>query len=252
MTEAEQLTMLSVESTTELILADIDAVLAGIPPAYSQGARPIAFLYVRTAKLPSHEHGLVQSIARQCSGFLDPQNGMYERAELVRDEASSRWVTNTAMGEVWVRLSGEASRNATRDVSKPDRDAIWRIDFRHGDVSRPKAKAWREKVLPGLRALGCQPGSKLKRMLLPSLAPLILAQHWSDAMRAAVFLAGNGVRPRSDEWAVLVDQAIDAGQPWAEDLALLSARREGDVIPRALGWVYARERPRGMMHGARR
>ena len=118
------------------------------------------------------------------------------------------------------------------------------MEFRTGDVVRPKVQAWREQVRPHLRALGCDPG-KRNSLLLPSLAPLILALRWSPALEAAVFLAGSGIAPKSDEWAVLVDQAQD--QPWHEALAVLSARHPRDVVIRALGWVHSegmRRRPR--------
>jgi hypothetical protein len=223
----------------EDIVADIDAVLAYVPKvghrhgtAREKSRRPLALLYARTALLEPAERKVVQGIARAATGFLDPWDG-YDGW----DPEGCRGV-----GEIWVRVTGERDggwgmgRQGWRSVSGSARGAAWRADFRAGAVVRPTVKAWREQVRPHLRVLGCDPG-KRDHLLLPSLAPLILALRWSPALEAAVFIAGSGVAPKSDEWAVLVDQAQD--RPWHEALAVLSARHPRDVLTRALGWVHA-------------
>jgi hypothetical protein len=228
----------------EDVAADIDAVLRMLPTcghrrntARENIRRPIAYLYARTALLGGDERKQVQSIARGCTGFVDSRNGINPHNELVQDERTGQYISVPQEGQIWIRLNGEASgwgREPKRDVGPGDRDAVWRLDFRTSDTATPRVKALREQIQPGLRALGCAPGKCIR---LPNLAPLILAMRWTDAVRAAVFLAGSGIAPRSDAWAVLVDQAQD--QPWHEELALLSARHPRDVLSRALAWVHA-------------
>lgn len=228
----------------EDVAADIDAVLSYIPGiGHRKGTtrervyRPLACLYVRTALLPEHERRIAQAIARKCTGYVDYWDGY-----------GAYDVTNGAPTEpIWLRLNGETprmGRESVRSVRTSDRDAVWWLEFRHGDLAFGKVKHWINGVRPGLRALGCPPKRKGHSIRLPSLAPLILALRWSDHVAAAVFLAGSGVAPKSDEWAVLVDQSLARGMPWAVKLAELSARHPRDVMSRALAWVHAQ----GMQH----
>jgi hypothetical protein len=118
--------------------------------------------------------------------------------------------------------------------------------------------------------------------LLPHLAPIVLAVRWSDALQAAVILARHGVLPGDtklisvesrmhrleamyaqhgvdlgvplglermvdvvDEgrtWDVLVDAALDRGQPWAERLLGIGKLPASSSVVRALRWVS--EQPR--------
>jgi hypothetical protein len=218
------------------IAADIDAILAYVPrvghrhgTVREKSLRPLAYLYARTALLAEPERKIVQGIAVKASGYVDEWNG-YDTDQ---------------HGEVWVRVTGErergwgVGRQAWRSVDATERErSVWRVDFMASDVAIPKVKAWREQVRPHLRALGCDPG-KRKAITLPSLAPLILALRWSPALEVAVFLAGSGIAPKSDEWAVHVDLALACGRPWSEALAVLSARHPRDVVIRALAWVHA-------------
>jgi hypothetical protein len=231
----------------EDIAADIDAVLAYVPDlgkrhrdAHEKAHRPLALLYVRTALLGPDERKVAQGIARRVTGFVDSGDGVQHSTELIRIDGTNRLVSMPTQRAIWVRVSGEAStgtgRVASRHVSAGDRAYVWRLEFRHGADS--KAKAWRDQVREPLRALGCAP-AKRAHILLPSLAPLILALRWSPALEAAVFLAGSGVAPKSDEWAMLVDQALMRGLPWAVPLAELSARHPRDVLSRAIAWVHA-------------
>jgi hypothetical protein len=216
----------------EDIAADIDAVLAYVPTVghrhgtvREKSMRPLAYLYARTALLDPDTRKIVQAIARNATGFVDEFNGYIPE---MSDEA-------------WIRLSGgaaRAGREATRRVLPSNRQFVWGVAFLRSDAAIPKVKAWREQVRPHLRAMGCDPG-KRKAITLPSLAPLILALRWSDAIAAAVFLAGSGIPPRSGEWAMHVDLALSRGMPWAEALAVLSARHPRDVLSRALAWVHA-------------
>jgi hypothetical protein len=125
-------------------------------------------------------------------------------------------------------------------VRASDRESVWWLEFRHGEHAWGKVKHWIDAVRPGLRALGCPPKSKGHSVRLRSLAPLILALRWSPAVEAAVFLAGSGVAPKSDEWSVLGDLALSRGLPWSVALAELSVRHPRDVMSRAIGWVHAR------------
>jgi hypothetical protein len=238
----------------EDIAADIDAVLAYVPTighraltARERLRRPLALLYVRSALLGPPERKIVQGIARRVTGFADEHAGIRHGHELIRvdgeERPGHRFTSIPVQAEIWVRVSGESStggfgRQAHRDVTPHDRGSVWRLEFRNGDMAAPSVKAWREQVRPHLRALGCCP-SKRNYLLLPSLAPLILALRWSDAIAAAVFLAGSGIPPRSGEWAMHVDLALSRGMPWAESLAVLSARHPRDVLSRALAWVHA-------------
>jgi hypothetical protein len=231
----------------EDIAADIDAVLAYVPDlgkrhrdAHEKAHRPLALLYVRTALLGPDERKVAQGIARRVTGFVDSGDGVQHGVELLRIDGTNHIVSTPTNRAIWVRVSGEAStgtgRVASRHVGAGDRAYVWRLEFRHGADS--KAKAWRDQVREPLRALGCAP-SKRAHILLPSLAPLILALRWSPALEAAVFLAGSGIAPKSDEWAVHVDLALACGRPWSEALAVLSARHPRDVVIRALAWVHA-------------
>jgi hypothetical protein len=232
----------------EDIAADIDAVLAYVPKvghrhgtAREKSLRPLAYVYARTALLEPAERKIVQGIARACTGFVDEHDGIHHYTEWMQHEGepSPRWTPQSS--EEWARLSGGAGRDgreATRRVLPADRSFPWAVGFLASDHAIPKVKAWREQVRPHLRTLGCDPG-KRKAITLPSLAPLILALRWSPALEAAVFLAGSGIAPKSDEWAVHVDLALACGRPWSEALAVLSARHPRDVVIRALAWVHA-------------
>jgi hypothetical protein len=234
----------------EDIAADIDAVLAYVPDlgkrhrlAHEKAHRPLALLYVRTALLGPDERKVAQGLAQRVTGFHDDHDGVRVESALVRvDGGGYEWMRTGVQRGLWIRVSGEAStgtgRVASRDVRDADRDFVWRLEFRHGDTVRPQVKAWRDQIREPLRALGCAP-SKRAHITLPSLAPLILALRWSPALEAAVFLAGSGIAPKSDEWAVLVDLALACGRPWSEALAVLSARHPRDVVIRALAWVHA-------------
>jgi hypothetical protein len=223
----------------EDVAADISAVLSYIPGnGHAKGThrervyRPLACLYVRTALLAEHERRIAQGIARACTGYDDPWDG-YGAWEVTRSEPTE---------PIWLRLNGETprmGREAIRPVRASDRDAVWWLEFRHGEHAYGKVKHWINCVRPGLRALGCSPKSKGHSIRLPSLAPLILALRWSDATAAAVFLAGSGIAPKSGEWAMHVDLALSRGMPWSESLAVLSARHPRDVLSRALAWVHA-------------
>lgn len=227
----------------EDIAWDITAVMSHIPGiGHSKGTsrervhRPLACLYVRSALLPAAERRIVQGIARACTGFADQWNG-YEGRSHSPDPRDDR--------EIWLRLNGETprmGREATRPVRTSDRDAVWWLEFRHGEFAWGKVKHWIDVVRPGLRALGCPPKSKGHSIRLTSLAPLNLAVRWSDHVAAAVFLAGSGVAPKSPEWAVFVDMALSRGLPWSLKLAELSARHRRDVVIRALAWVHSRSR----------
>lgn len=229
------------------VVADIDAVIGSLPTVgHRKGThresirRPIAYLYARTALLDGGDRKRVQGIARACTGFVDTDDGVRRSIELIHEEQGGPLISVPWTTAIWVRLNGEpprTGREATRDFTPSDRTAVWRLDFRTSDTARGPIKDWRTRVTPGLRALGCAPGPKAKRLLLPAIAPLVLALRWDDATQAAVFLAGSGVAPKSDAWAVLVDQAQD--QPWYAALALLSARHSRDVMSRALDWVHA-------------
>jgi hypothetical protein len=229
-------------------MSDIQAVLSHIPGiGHAKGTsrervyRPLACLYVRTALLDVDERKVAQAIARKCTGFTDPHNGLEQTLRIVRDADGEQQSVPVDV-PIWVRLNGETprmGREAIRPVRASDRDAVWWLEFRHGEHAYGKVKHWINCVRPGLRALGCSPKSKGHSIRLPSLAPLILALRWSDAIAAAVFLAGSGIPPRSGEWAMHVDLALSRGMPWAESLAVLSARHPRDVLSRALAWVHA-------------
>jgi hypothetical protein len=124
--------------------------------------------------------------------------------------------------------------------------------------------------------------SAARGFLLPNLAPLVLAMRWEPAIEAAVILARHGVLPGDtklisvesrmhrleamyaqhgvdlgvplglermvdvvDEgrtWDVLVDAALDRGQPWAERLLGIGKLPATSSVVRALRWVS--EQPR--------
>jgi hypothetical protein len=234
----------------EDIRADIAAVLAYVPDlgkrhrdAHEKAYRPLALLYVRTALLRPDERKVARGLAHRVTGFVDSGDGIQHSTELLRIESAegaSQWITMPTQRAIWVRVSGEAStgtgRVASRHVGAGDRAYVWRVEFRHGADS--KAKEWRDRIREPLRALGCAP-SKRAYILLPSLAPLILALRWSTAVEAAVFLAGSGVAPKSLAWDGLVDMALARGLPWSVPLAELSARHPRDVMSRAIAWVHA-------------
>jgi hypothetical protein len=231
----------------EDVSADIDAVLSYVPDlgkrhrdAHDKGHRPLVLIYVRTALLGADERKFAQGLARRVTGFVDSGDGVQHSIDLIRIDGTDQIVSTPRNRAIWVRVSGEAStgtgRVASRHVGTGDRAYVWRLEFRHGADS--KVKAWRGKIREPLRALGCAP-SKRAQILLPSLAPLILALRWSPAVEAAVFLAGSGVAPKSGEWSMLVDLALSRGLPWAVPLAELSGRHPRDVMSRAIGWVHA-------------
>lgn len=234
----------------EDVASDIDAVLSHIPgighrknTTRESVRRSLACLYVRPALLPDHERRICEGIAQQVTAYRDArvEAGVVRRTEYVSDGSGGGVVAVPVSAEVWIRLSGERTSEGRwfmRDVTATDRNAVWRLEFRNGDIARPKVKEWRDAVRPYLRTLGCCP-SKRNYINLPSLAPLILALRWSDHVAAAVFLAGSGVAPKSDHWTVLVDMALAHGRPWAVPLAELSARHPRDVMSRALVWVHA-------------
>jgi hypothetical protein len=214
-------------------MSDIGAVVSYIPGiGHAKGThrervyRPLACLYVRTALLDDDTRKVAQAMARKCTGFVDDWNG-YD---------------SDRHGEIWLRLNGETvrmGREAVRPVRASDRNAVWWLEFRHGEHAFGKVKRWIDGVRPGLRALGCPPKSKGHSVRLPNLAPLILALRWSPAVEAAVFLAGSGVAPKSGEWSMLVDLALSRGLPWSVKLAELSGRHPRDVMSRAIEWVHA-------------
>ena len=224
----------------EDVAADIGSALSHIPGiGHAKGThrervyRPLACLYVRTALLDDDTRKVAQAMARKCTGFVDEWNG-YEGRSHSPDPNDDR--------EIWLRLNGETvgmGREAVRPVRASDRDAVWWLEFRHGEHAWGKVKHWIDSVRPGLRALGCPPKRKGHSVRLPSLAPLILALRWSPAVQAAVFLAGSGVDPKSAEWSVLGDLALSRGLPWSVALAELSVRHPRDVMVRAIGWVHA-------------
>ncbi len=217
------------------LASDIEAVVSCIPryggakrTAREGLLRPIAYLYARMDLLDDSDARIVHRISRACTGIaLDGPPPIRQFARL--------------SGERWDGRGYGDSRAATVDIAPRHGDARWILDFRRNSGNASAVHHIHDMLgamRPGLRALGCAASSTC--ILLPCLAPLVLALRWSAHVEAAAFLAGSGVAPKSGEWDQLVDQALARGLPWAVRLAELSARHPRDVLSRSLVWVHSR------------
>ncbi len=215
------------------ITSDIEAVVSRIPrfggtknTARAGRMRVLAYLYARTDLGTPQEQTAVRRICGACTRTSPSWQGEQLLARL--------------NGEPWDGRGYGDSRSPVVEVSKRHGDARWMLEFRHSgnDDNERAVERMVEQVRPGL--LACGVGVSSKRLLLPALAPLVLALRWSDHVAAAVYLAGSGVAPKSLEWEGLVDMSLARGQSWAVKLAELSARHPRDALSRALAWVHAR------------
>jgi hypothetical protein len=218
------------------LTSDIEAVVSRIPSfgaskntARAHVRRVTAYLYARVDMLDADSRRVVERITASCTGRTLPPWTDPHFARLNGERTDGR-----GYGD---------SRNPALAVSPRHGAAVWMLEFRKSGNEHATA-AIESMVMglrPGIRACvsASWPEPNTLRVLLPALAPLVLALRWSDHVAAAVFLAGSGVEPKSGEWAQLVDQALARGLPWSIKLAELSARHPRDVLSRALAWVHA-------------